>query len=456
MKKLFVLLIAIIMVLTAFSPFCLVATAADKVIYPETKAQMEETVLALVGDALKNRTNEDLSGKYPKTSYTVTINFSNYKDEPFYIRNNTLIGTSYVITLEIFTLLKNNHKYDYEILSLKGGDNEGISTFEMSYTASGVGEKVTELTVTYSFVWGESKQESKTVEDYCLEKVGEIISNGMTDYQKIKAIYSFMAKEFSYATEELENNEPDIYYASYMVKNKKGVCQAYSALFLKLMEAAGLKDSVRAVRHDSYSKGVGHAWNLVKLDGSWYHVDITWDDIGKTAADSYFLKSDAVFKKDHSWRDNFYPAATKNYNPNEAQSSTPPVISTPTGSTPPSSTPTESKPTESKPTESKPTESKPTESKPTESNPTESKPTENSKPDSKPAPSKPSSSSPPVSSVESSFLPTESGNENSSLVQGSNGDIDQIIIVCGALAAGVWILAIAVLTVTFIIKKKKK
>ena len=32
-----------------------------------------------------------------------------------------------------------------------------------------------------------------------------------------------------------------------------------------------------------------HAWNLVQLDGKWYHVDVTWDEAG---GHLYFLKSD--------------------------------------------------------------------------------------------------------------------------------------------------------------------
>ena len=49
------------------------------------------------------------------------------------------------------------------------------------------------------------------------------------------------------------------------------------------------------------SDGMGHAWNLVRLDGEWYHIDITWDDAGGESAPVYpsyvsyrhFLLSDA-------------------------------------------------------------------------------------------------------------------------------------------------------------------
>ena len=26
------------------------------------------------------------------------------------------------------------------------------------------------------------------------------------------------------------------------------------------------------------AKGGGHAWNQVKVDGTWYYIDCTWDD----------------------------------------------------------------------------------------------------------------------------------------------------------------------------------
>lgn len=54
------------------------------------------------------------------------------------------------------------------------------------------------------------------------------------------------------------------------------VCEGYAKTFQMLMTYAGV-DSIYAV---GYGNGGGHAWNLVSLDGEWYNIDLTWDDMG--------------------------------------------------------------------------------------------------------------------------------------------------------------------------------
>lgn len=58
------------------------------------------------------------------------------------------------------------------------------------------------------------------------------------------------------------------------------VCEGYAKAFQMLMTYAGV-DSIYAV---GYGNGAGHAWNLVCLDGQWYNIDLTWDDMGEDSS----------------------------------------------------------------------------------------------------------------------------------------------------------------------------
>lgn len=52
------------------------------------------------------------------------------------------------------------------------------------------------------------------------------------------------------------------------------------------------------------SKGETHAWNVVRIDGAYYHLDPTWDDpVGQTGFDfisyAYFNLTDEEIRRDH-------------------------------------------------------------------------------------------------------------------------------------------------------------
>ncbi len=51
-----------------------------------------------------------------------------------------------------------------------------------------------------------------------------------------------------------------------------GLCQAYALALSALCEGAGLE------AHTVVSDAMDHAWNHVRADGEWYHVDVTRDD----------------------------------------------------------------------------------------------------------------------------------------------------------------------------------
>ena len=62
---------------------------------------------------------------------------------------------------------------------------------------------------------------------------------------------------------------------------KKSVCAGYSKAMQYLMEKQGLFCTyVTGEVTESFSDGhkIPHAWNLVKCDGDYYYVDVTWGD----------------------------------------------------------------------------------------------------------------------------------------------------------------------------------
>lgn len=58
----------------------------------------------------------------------------------------------------------------------------------------------------------------------------------------------------------------------------KGTCAAYRSAYKMLLDRVNIENE--------RCTGNGHEWNVVKLDGKWYHIDVTWDDV--EYSDSYY------------------------------------------------------------------------------------------------------------------------------------------------------------------------
>ena len=135
-------------------------------------------------------------------------------------------------------------------------------------------------------------------------------------FERVKAVHAWMVSNIRYDySHYLKNKLPR---SAYTVKGallkKLCVCMGYALAFKKLMKAYHIPCKV--VR--GKAGGEGHAWNMVKLSGKWYHVDVTWDDPivngrnnNKEVRYEYFLKSTKYMKShSHSFRTKSYPKCT--------------------------------------------------------------------------------------------------------------------------------------------------
>ena len=100
------------------------------------------------------------------------------------------------------------------------------------------------------------------------------------------------------------------------------VCEGYARCYKRLLNKAGIETQyVSGGYYDSNDKYHGHAWNLLKLNNKWYHVDVTWDDQNNDNASNrknrykYFLCPDEVFNTDghsnYNWSSEDDPSLNK-------------------------------------------------------------------------------------------------------------------------------------------------
>lgn len=168
---------------------------------------------------------------------------------------------------------------------------------------------VNDVTITINFEYHNTKEQEEFITQEIKRIANEIIKPSMTDLEKIKAINDYIVLNTTYSYDT--TTTPHSAYA--LLTEGKGVCQAYALTAYRLLKEANLE-----ARYVTGFAGEDHAWNLVKVDGEWYHLDTTWNDPvftnGKDMSDyvqyDYFLISDKEINKDHTIDDNGYPAAT--------------------------------------------------------------------------------------------------------------------------------------------------
>ena len=124
--------------------------------------------------------------------------------------------------------------------------------------------------------------------------VDTLITSGMSDYDVVKTLHDYLVTHCDYDYRVDIGNMPFVsHQAEGALLNGTAVCSGYAKAYEALLDAAGIPN----VTITGYASGY-HAWNLVQVDGAWYHVDATWDDPTTRGGDyvryTYFLKSDRV------------------------------------------------------------------------------------------------------------------------------------------------------------------
>ena len=99
-----------------------------------------------------------------------------------------------------------------------------------------------------------------------LDRILACVSPEWTDYEKVLFLHDYLVTQYAY--DEMQN----VFDVYTFFTEGTGVCQAYSLTMCALLETLGIPNAY------AVSLSMDHMWNLVQLDGAWYHLDVTWDD----------------------------------------------------------------------------------------------------------------------------------------------------------------------------------
>lgn len=135
-----------------------------------------------------------------------------------------------------------------------------------SYPAYSSSNNYSELTKSYSNVTEADINMINSI-------LNSIIKPEMTEAEKIRTVHNWIVCNTTYDI-DYYNRDDSFNHVSNLLNNKTGVCQGYSVTFYIFMKQMGIPCTLIMGNADN----VSHAWNAVKLDGSWYYVDVTWDD----------------------------------------------------------------------------------------------------------------------------------------------------------------------------------
>lgn len=152
------------------------------------------------------------------------------------------------------------------------------------YTENTPGGTVLAVRPIYTCTKEEAEQRVRDVEEAVAPFLGSI-GPELSDYQVALRVYENIIRLIDYDSIALDKqkkkdvlsrlSEPDDLRSIYGVfVNKKAVCAGYAKATQYLLNTIGLDCA--------YITSSTHAWNLIRLEGNFYHLDTTWGDASNT------------------------------------------------------------------------------------------------------------------------------------------------------------------------------
>ena len=254
---------------------------------------------------LTSRSVERSYGKTEENSYFIEDNFSyvdNYESAEVHSKDEIIDAIYYLLNSGV-TYSKRYCARDYDacyqdmlaisedtdLLSILNNYVHPYNSFDS--IVFNFDDSVIEIEIKHTY----SKNDISLINAEVDKIISSNITNNMSVRDQIKVIHDYIIDNTSYDNLKSENIKDDTYKSNTaygVLIEHFGICSGYSdamKIFLDKLNIINYK-----VSNDQ------HIWNLVYLDGGWYHLDLTWDDpISETniTRDNYFLIDNSTLEK---------------------------------------------------------------------------------------------------------------------------------------------------------------
>ncbi len=123
------------------------------------------------------------------------------------------------------------------------------------------------------------------------------------DFEKELYLHDIIGRNSVYYKFDKMENIPDVYHTSYgALIEKEAVCDGFTKALQLVLDRVG----IQSILVSGMLEEQAHAWNMVKIANSWYHVDLTSNKLIKETKDgesivvhTYFNATDEMILKSH-------------------------------------------------------------------------------------------------------------------------------------------------------------
>ena len=256
---------------------------------------------------------------------------------PHHERGVTTALSDNVQSVYYNSLGSSKHLYDTILQSIRNGSrmipiagpvnaNELVTQVffdhpELFFATPGHGTVVSLLgsaiTPFYPYSQAEASRLKAQLESVSDQIIHELINDHQSDYDKVRVLHDYLKYNLQYDNDAVGSLPVTREFAEAhnivgALLHHKCVCDGFSKAFKYLCNKAGVECWVI---HGKGSSSIGsefHAWNIVKINGYYHHVDVTWDNQYAASAlipnYGYLNLSDEEISKDHTWNRKHYPA----------------------------------------------------------------------------------------------------------------------------------------------------